>query len=80
MKVYIGLACFIGFALAIVIVAAGHGSTKVIVYETELEMALGHSAVPVYAVIVTVNGESVRGPVAEMSEESQANSLRLVPG
>lgn len=77
---YIGLAYLIGLALAIVIVAKGQGSTKSIVYETELEMVFGHSAVPVYAVIVTVNGESVRGPAAEISEENQAISLTMVPG
>ena len=45
-----------------------HGFTKVTVYEIDPVFAL-HD--PVDAVTVTVNGESVRGPAAEKSEELQ---------
>ena len=48
-----------------------HGFIKVTVYEIDPVTTWLHDVFPAVAVTVTVNGESVRGPVAEKSEELQ---------
>ena len=46
------------------------GFTKVTVYVMD-PVVVAHDALPAVAVTVTVNGESVRGPDADKSEELQ---------